>query len=91
MLQTIYESDVSTNVEHLHTDVNQIKYAVEKFDKIFEYEFDTLAKVNKHIDGNEEVLNRCIGEAHEVTRTANAVKEINTDEMICAETVVHNQ
>jgi ESCRT-I complex subunit TSG101 len=91
MLQNLFDSDVHASLESFQRDSVQIKYAIGKFQKIFEYEFDNLKQLNDHIDQNELVLKRCILEANEATNGANRIKDINIDEMICAGTVVYNQ
>ncbi|CDR45356.1 CYFA0S17e02366g1_1 [Cyberlindnera fabianii] len=91
MLQNIFESDVSQSLSKFNSDANQIKYAIDKFAKIFEYEFHNLESINRQITENETHLNTAITTAQDTIVKAENFKEINTDEVICAENVVLNQ
>lgn len=91
VLQTIYTGEVAKELESLHLSTREIKYAIGKFAKIFEYEYDTLDQTNKHILGNKAILSRCIAEAQQTIDEASKIREIDVDEMVVAETVVYNQ
>ena len=83
--------EIATEVNSLHSNVAEIQYAVGKFDKIFTYEFDTVEKIQQHLEQNERLLAKCIKDADVAIEKANSIREIDTAEMICAENVVYNQ
>ncbi|CCH43425.1 hypothetical protein BN7_2973 [Wickerhamomyces ciferrii] len=91
LLQQINHFEILEDSNRISSNVLNIKNTIEKFDKIFQYEYKNLDSTEKQIKENELILHSSIDEAQKVINESNGYGDLNIDEIICGETMVFNQ